>query len=530
MRVVFSRAAVAILWWFGASICSASPLGAPGTVISSTGAGSPPMFASSAGSGAYRFAATRLALMTNQWAPTSGQLFSVSRIQFATPAFQIFKIRVHFSNWNVNIGGTTPNEVNNVNAQTILGAALECGGIFQSLTFSSSAGVTLTSTGEATGGGIWSDAVNVTILPNSQCYVRTADQVAAAATRVGGYVVQPINGEGVMYSASSLASLLTQGQVVGANPGTPGQAFTTFGPDGIVALGTDGRAVPLLVGDSILTGGGSAYPDVRGNLGYLARAMDDAASSTRMPYGNFGVSGSLYTTQSPMSTNWVNRLAMFNALPNKPFTSIVSALGINDIRNGLEAWPSPLQTNMQAWWSDLNTNFSGFNLVQTTMGPVVSCPCTTVGGQTVAAQNASPSGALFSANAYIRTTPTPFLSGFIDVIPALADATSVDHWAVSGWSAKLARDWTTSQNYYLTVTPNFGADLATGAETRIPSPQSYDPANLGFVQVNTPPQGLIAAGTAVLEEPTSDGLHPGYAAATAAMAPIVAAKNAGTIH
>lgn len=498
--------------------------------------GTLPFVTYSGATGSVRFAATRLALMDSTWSPSASQLHEVSRIFFATPAYKVQRLRFHFSNWQVNIGGTTPAEIANTNAQVIEGAYLECGGLFQEIKFGGNSGITLASGGESSGGGVWSDPTPVQVAVNQNCFVRTASSVASGATRIGGYspgsyTPNGLMGEGVMYSGSTLSAFLTQGQIVGVSP----HNTVAFGPDSMVAEGNDGRPVVLIVGDSISIGVGSAIFDARGNIGYMERGLDEAALSTRMPYGNFGVSGALYITESPMSSNWTNRLAMLASLPNVPFTTVWSELGINDIRNNTEAWPTPLQTNMQAWWTDINTNFSGVPLVQSTVGPCTTGTFGTLPGQSVAAQCATPSGQLFSADNYIATTPSPYLSGYVDIMSSFADAVEIDHWSVTGVvNTTLAFPWQQIEavpGLYISANVPVGAPLFVTTESRVPSILSIDPIIGAYASVlNTGPQAVRASGSAVVAPLTGDGLHPTYTIVGRAVTVVAVAKNANVFH
>jgi hypothetical protein len=474
-------------------------------------------------------AATRLAIPQGEVTTDSAHQYGISRIYFCTPAYTIYNPKVHFSNWYATNDGTSPTERTPGNSVTITGATIEYpAGTFNFLSFAGQQSITL-----ADGADVWSAPLAGFSMPANSCgWIRSELFVATGGNLVLTYRPSTFLSEGMEYSATSQAALLNSGTITCCG-------FSTFssitGPDGFVAQGWNGTTpVVLLVGDSICNGANDQFDNLRGNLGYVRHGIDDSVSSTQMPYISLCGSGTSFNDAT--QSNFQHRINMMTELPNLPFTSILSEMGVNS--NG--ATTAQYTTLSQAWWTSLKSWFSNTPIVQTTLTMRTSSgnntAYSTVGDQSPYDANfAYPSGSVlqFNSNLTGGIITGGYVSSVINVGPYAI--TSNDLWPVPGFSSTLAAGFTgnTVSTVSLNDSPPLWTSLVFGAGT-----SSVDSAGY-FVSAVTGsgPYSVTLAGgakplitqttgSAISSNCTYDGLHPNNNCANTISIAIITAKNA----
>lgn len=327
----------------------------------------------------YFFAATRLHYPTTNVAAPTNKEFQTSRLVFGTPAYSVSNPRFFVPGFYTLSTGATPSEFAAPNAFTIYGWGIyTTGGVFVA---SSTQQFTIDPAVDSVGTLL--PALPVTLAANSTYYIYLVVGVSAGQSFLGGYEIQTQNGEGQDGFSTAAAALAKVNGTSMSNNG--GVGFTkVFGPAYMVAQGGDNRPVFAVVGDSIAfyKNEDRALAPARGTMGYLARGLDDAASSRRMAYGMLAVPG-IKPHDWKLSSNWSRRLSSVQSpyVLNVPFTKILSQLGTNSVSN--TDYAANLRADMITYWQLLRSQFSGTTITQAELLPR---PSTTDGFQTLGNQ------------------------------------------------------------------------------------------------------------------------------------------------
>lgn len=298
----------------------------------------------------------------------------LSQYWTASPPYAVSNLRLLYANFYVAADGSANPERCPGNAQTVDFASVIVGGVFHPVTFG---GATTVRIGDCE--FVWSDPLRdssgalVTIPANAGYHVRSSitpvpaggNIVAAPApmlslSRVGaagGY------GDGLERTASPQTAKRLAGTVNTLNLGS-----STVGPAMAVGTGWDGSPVFLVLGDSI--GAGQADNDLasspRAAAGYLARALDDAAGSTRYNFVNLASHGTRPGDQASIATGQYRlRMRVLRSLPNRPFNRVLSEMGQNGITGDLARW----KAEMVDWWRFWHGACPTCPIYQTTFPP-----------------------------------------------------------------------------------------------------------------------------------------------------------------
>jgi hypothetical protein len=459
----------------------------------------------------------------------------VSRIAFNTPSWNPINPRFYFACWIGDNTGSYPIEKAPSGNCTIDGAKLEtvANTTFTNITFSGSTSVTI-----AAGSGIWSDAVNVTLLANSVYWTRQSVTVGSGQTFFGNYNAQTFLGEGAYFNGSPTLSLLT-------STWTPIFISLIYGPSFYAAQGWDGTTpVVLATGDSIgygLNENEHTTGNTRGDFGYIMRGLDDNASSSRYAAETFCIPGANALSDSSATAGYYGRrLAILNGLPNVPFTTLLDEHGTND--NTL--------ADLQGWWNFLKNNLNASYIVKTTIPPHTTTAANTAfdsyTNQTpINSAYTYPSGNVWTVNAGITSgSYSSYLNTFIDLNPyASGVGTSYpDRWFVPSFTTTLAANASSGASSVSTnAAPNVGDCMAIDSgNASVDSDGSQYGLVVSAVTGSGPYTvalgngGTLSAnhssGASVTEQFSKDGLHPGQCGHIAMAAAIISAKNAGKFH
>lgn len=456
--------------------------------------------------GQWFFAGNRIELNRTSFAPTNAQLSCISRIRVFTPSYAQTALRVCFANWWVNQTGISLPETDNSNSVTISGATIEYDGVFYPITFSGQTSITLT-----VGQTVWSDPVTVAIPANDSFYIRSIGTVTSGQLMPVGAIIYGTSGEGAEYTATPQLDKLTSGTIA--------STFVTFynhAPVGVVGLGNNGSPVALVVGDSVAfstneeTNGTTR--DARSNRGYIPRGLDSAVGG-RIPFGMFAIPGTRASNSSSLTAGqFRRRMEMLKALPNAPFTVILSEMGVNDF--GV-SW-SAAHPIMQAWFAFLKFHFPDKKIIQTTVTPQASqannANWTDLANQTVVSANQFPNGARHQFNAWLRGNPRgDLIDGVIDVAPIFMNAADPGKWKLHDFSTTLAADVASGAVVSLTAAPPVGSWIVIDPGQATPTMRHVISVT-GSGPYSVTMQGNVArshtAGTVVKAALTNDGTHP----------------------
>lgn len=498
----------------------------------------------------YTFASTRLQLPTSSAIPTSGQEIMTSSVGAGTPAYPTTNPRFFFpSFYAVTSGGDdTPLE----NSFTILGASVKVGSTWYPLYFNGSPGTTID---PSTSVGIWSDPATTTgtIPANSIVQIRTAFKVNSGQKMLTGMIIGAstwastvTEGQGFFATDALAIAKLTDNLSVGTNGRVSG---FMYGPAGMVAQGWDGRAVVLVTGDSIGRGIASSmtFANARGDYGYIDTGLDDASSSTRLPFWNITAPG---TNPGTGAVGWGNRanfherLDAIKLLPNRPFTIVVDEHGSNSTNdnggvdsqytNGLRASEIEMSTMLRAEYGN------SVSMYQTTITPKVQSSTdrfSSLAGQTVTGGSLDSTttlvgGALWQFNNELVTGYSSVFgyNGYIDVWDAVSYDTGANrqYWAVPSFTATVSSNYaTTSSSIVLSAAPAVGELLVfdPGNTNGIANAVSVSGTGPYTVSLSAHLSVAYTTGTAVGATYTSDGTHPSPTAHALLAAKLIAWKN-----
>lgn len=192
---------------------------------------------------------------------------------------------------------------------------------FQNITFSGSQGGTLTN-----GGVLASDPFPVNVGADSGFHIIIAGHVTLGQNvPVSFHTVDLGSGEGAVYSATNFSPGT---QNIGGQ--ASGSSFShVVQPAAVVCNGYDGRPVGIGLGDSILIANQGISITGRKTWSAWDVAMDDSATG-RIPFLNWGVSGSSGVLMSSSNTGFLSLVAAIKAAHNIPGTFVFSEMGRND--------------------------------------------------------------------------------------------------------------------------------------------------------------------------------------------------------
>jgi len=468
---------------------------------------------------AYMMATNRVLLPTATQTVISTTQFEAGRLGFTSAPYDQTDLRVCFPNFYVPVSGETATG----NSLLLQAVAVELSGVVTQLKFSGGNSVTI-----ASGSFACSDAGGPAVPANSNVRIRWADQLSIGDLRAtSGYIAWGALGDGVIRSASDQSALVTD---PAWNPNNSQASMS--GPSLIVAKGwlAAGRPpVPLIVGDSIgqWQQEETGFVSTRGALGWIGRGMDDNASSTAYPYAVYAIPGTGLTNLANSAGNFAIRYSMLQTF-NWPFTTVISNMGHNSAGNA-----NSQITDAATFLKTMGSKW----LVWTTLTPNTTSTdnFTTVGNQTLGPQDAG----TVQFNTFLLTTPSP-INAVLDVRSYFMDTLVDRKWKSPGYSTTLntAMGSTGLSTMILdtgSAPPNVDAflviepGLANEETVKVASFTGTGPYTVTF------PLGRVnakthLAGVAVAEQFTQDGTHPTTRMDLAAMAGIIAAKNAGAIH
>lgn len=485
------------------------------TIASTTSAATsdPVMFATVGRQGGFSLNSTQV---------QASQQYEVCRIHLKSPPWAVTAPQLLFAGFYTDQNSTIEHALGN--GVLVQGVTMYIGG---SLVCTYKAGGN-TSWTTPNGGSIITDPDSSVIIPgNSDIELRVADYVPT-----GGYRFQAarlnlaLSLDGIKQGSTDQSAALT-----GAQTWTLVRQTPMYGPAMIVGKGWKAAGkppVPWVVGDSIGQGNNDTlwFQPSDGLYGYINHALAESASSTRYAFANSCIPGVSYSAFS--AANFAMRQALFNLLPNFPASSVISEMGTN-AGGGAAAvagWP--------AYGVSLKTITGGIPIVQTTMLPKSTATSSSVQWSTTGNQVKVD----FSAyNTFIRALGDPNMNGYIDIGGTMETAPDSGIWKVGSFATTVATDFVSGTNtLVLNAAPPVGTALFVGSGTGVGGALAGSSCLVQSVSGNTvtlqqSATGTAAAGTAVVEVNTIDGVHPltAISTSTGAMAPVIAAKNAGTI-
>ncbi|MBX9881226.1 MAG: hypothetical protein K2X73_04560 [Sphingomonas sp.] len=431
---------------FIVAVLAALPLCAPPVLAQLVNRPTQPL-----GPSAYMFAGTGLETgqSVSLWTPTSGNAFQASRQAIWTPDYPVWNCRLYYPNWMMRGSTSLSQELDGVQPITIERDTVQVGGgPAISVTFGGSLSTTI-----AAGGGIWSDPIPVTFAARTKLLnnVATAAQVATNSM-FGMFQPNASLGEAFQTSSTSLASNVATGAV--ANTGST--SLFAYGAAAMACQGYDGRPVALVYGDSIATGTGepATFADDRGNRGWLARGLDLSTNgATRFPFAKWAAP-SAAARQVTVASDFTRRFQMIDALPNVPFTHILSQIGLNDATGSLSTWQTRITTALGL----LRTKFPQARIIQFGFTPYTTADNsagTTAAGQSFVTSHDWPSGFTQQVQNALAGLPSP-VDQFV-FIEDWFDNTSTRCGAGGGSAGK----WRTDQTFSTTLAASTAANATT---------------------------------------------------------------------
>jgi hypothetical protein len=457
----------------------------------------------------YHFAGTRLVDPQSFLSvSTSARQYAVSQVFVGFPDYPTRNPRFYFPNWI--LGGTGVQEQDPGNSKLVQAAAFVYGGTAYPITFAGQTSVTI-----ASGGGVWSDPVALSLPADASGFVRTADFHAMSDNRAGMYRMIAGLGEVAQSGSSDLSAKVMAGGISGG-----GSVPDYYGPSAMIVQGTPaGRPVVLTVGDSI--GYGNSEPvntaDARGNRGYLHRGLDGLSNSAvRIPYKNCTVPGAKAVDVTSIAAGAFRRrdemIQAARAFSGGalPFTCVLSEMGTNDNQSDATAWKATL-----AAYYDFFTSRYGVRVVAPTLAPRTAVSATSkwtnLADQTVNANYLWPGNGQ-TMHDWIATGAGGHLTAGIDAQAAWDGGSSgkirVD---VTAFTTTLASaSIVGASSFSLTASPPAGSFLVFDVNTasaealQVVSVTGTGPYT---VTVNGSAANAHSAGATLLETPTIDGLH-----------------------
>lgn len=487
---------------------------------------------------------------TQRYQPGASALFGVTEKWFVSDDYWIFAPRFAFTNWYLTTSGGGGQEAANGNAVTIEAVSLQVGltgAPVQLALNGSTASYTLADDSE-----IWTDApAGIAIPPRTLCCVRVARSVASSTSYLSapGVGIRPAFGDKMEVGTSSLASKVMAGGISTALPS--GQNVYGYGPVAMVSQGWDGRPVALVLGTSIEAGTGQSRLNCNefGELGPTGLGMVSTfEGAPRLPGANFAVPGGLAAgiSGSGAGQGLTKRARLFAALPNLPFTVIVSGFGTNDQSASLSTW----QTTMLTLFTALRAVWPAPRLVQQELWSRLASSSdgfSTQAGQTLSSNWTLASGTAWGLSQWFKGG-CPGNARIIDAYIPIMD--EIDN-AKGGGSRGLWRDdvldksWSTTltaamaagaNSFNLAARPRENSNLALTTDnpesvTILGVTNTASPFNASFGQAAVSTHalgGTVKEALCQCESSGDKGVHPGYLIAKwVADRAYARAKNAG---
>lgn len=461
-------------------------------------------------SGPLMFSSNRQGNFTQYTAASASNVYQVDFTSYDSPPYDIVCPRLVFAGIYCNATGNYEQPLGN--DVLFQGVVIEIAGTRYPLTVGGSSSFTVTN-------GSWAitDENTIVIPANTRYRIGVATNVAAGQYRLTPSKSNATEGDAYKTGTTDVSSYLTSGTL------STGTGTFQVAPVMQVARGwlkAGKPPVPLVMGDSIGWGKNEdmLWNEVPMICGFINRALNDNASSTRYPYCNLCVPSANFYDGTKFSV----RGAILAAL-NYPFTSIISEMGIN-ASNGAQAvtlWP--------AWGTFLKT-LGNKPVLQTTMLPR-AIGALNLGGTSLAGQTKVD----FSAyNTFIRNHADANISGHIDMGGIVEPTLDDGRWLVPSYTSTVAAAYTYGDSTItLTDRPNIGDSLIVdpGLSTYKLLGPIYAISGTGpyVASLRKGATGSFAVGAVVAAQITNDLLHPLTPAALMLMAPVIAAKNAGVI-
>ncbi|QGZ14114.1 lysophospholipase L1-like esterase [Rhizobium phage RL2RES] len=296
----------------------------------------------------YMFFATRVRMNSGYiWPSLTGKNYMASKLKFGTPDYDVEDPLLHFSGWSMTEGGNAPQETQLPGNDVIIDAVelFDSAGVKYVMTNASNPGVTIPSGNT----GFWFRSLTpLKLIKNTNFTVITKWHNNVGQNYVGAYRIQKQRGEKFWGAAdgTALQALIDADAPVTTEfdvfydvaPGAQNASqVQCFGPDMMVAKGDwDGRDVALILADSFGASRQeiSATADARGNMGPLARALDDKATG-RVAHHFMGCPGA--KCQNECLTSALKRWDIldevkntYNGGTNYPFTIVANEMASND--------------------------------------------------------------------------------------------------------------------------------------------------------------------------------------------------------
>lgn len=417
MKIVMARlsAAFAAIWLALAPVSAAAamfnlPLTGAGSASSSTAV------RSGSSASLYSFADARLRFPVETATITDSGAASIVRhvnqVVLASPAYDVTDAKWFFANW-YQLSTSTSQEVTAGCSIVIdkLAIKVNVGGTVKWKNLTS--GLPLTITTSDAGG--WTNALTgVTIPANSTYLMRVAWHVPTLSGNctvptVTSWKALTFFGTGVSDSsqgdteanASTITGLVPIDDATTQTNLNNGGTSRWLPPALMVAKGGDGRKVAEVAGDSISFGtSATTVPEAytaRGVWGFIPVGLDDAASSSRIAFGHFGIPGSAPTTWgSNKSVYWEKKASAVRTITAlqgaPPFDVIINQGGENDL-TGLMTGTNP-SANLQAWYNGVRAEWPGVPIIQAQLLPEATSNdnFATLANQSVTASNTYPTG------------------------------------------------------------------------------------------------------------------------------------------
>lgn len=489
------------------------------------------------------FASTRLSIPSFA-SPVVSAGFEVqySRLIGGTPDYAIQEGWVYFPWWRRQQNALVPTEINPGNGGTVR-ASLIVGSTVYPIDFGAgaAAGVTF-----ADGGGQWVHWQTSSPVPaNSALTWITESQVPLGGIRIG--LGRPYTNltEGIVHSATPDTGYLDGSKTP---TGAGGSGFLhAYGPSMVVAKGWDGRAVVLIIGNSIAFGSDDSAVnnrsfDPRGAMGYLQRGLDSLIGG-RLPFGIVAVPGMTSLLQDT-AAEIPKTLAMLEdpifgvgANYRPPFSAKACELGVNnfDTSTGASRYPSPVKTNLETHIAFWNNRYPDQPFIQTTLTPRANSTAlynwTDPLQQTPVGTDGTAPNGRWAFNDDLLAGNIAGVTDFIDVEPYFSDPTNRDRWATGLVATTLSANVSAGANTVsLPVSLELGENACfdpgvVGAENR--SVLAVSGSGPYTHTLSSALTNAHSIGSAVLTRRTTDGVHPNTTASILASQAVIDAKLAG---
>lgn len=373
-------------------------------------------------------------LNTADPATTPAQRYHVSALSFVHSPWPASHYRFYFQNSYTNNSGATPAELDPPGPLTQRCAVFDGNSKLLDVTFGGEAEITL-----AAGAGIWSDPIDVSLLPAepaSWFFARTYSAIQDGGRRPGRRQTTD-NAAGFSSTAlrcesdqSAALAYLSAGAIT-SNSGYPNSY--AYGPVCMAADNWDGRSCVLVVGDSIAAGNDNAI-----GKSWITDALYSATNG-QMSYYNMAIHGTKPSNQTGDSV-YGKKAAIIDSLTTinggaLPMTHIVSEMGVNDASGTNVA---SLQTKVQDWLNYIAGKWAA-PIIQTTYTPRNTNDTANIQTDAAAMTAATQSAAnadRWGVAEWIKTNPAP-LAGHIDVREAWTGSPTGTTWRLLPWSATL---------------------------------------------------------------------------------------------